>query len=408
MKFAHLADVHIGAWRDPRMASLPEQAFEEAFSIALAEKVDFILIAGDLFNTALPGIERLRAAVKTLQAAKAAGVAVYLIPGSHDFSPSGKSMLHVLEEAGLLVDVFKGEVVDGRLRLELTVDPKTGCALTGILGRKGMLDREHYDSLDIEELRARLSEHKDRVFLFHTALEELRPKELEAMEASPVSMLPLGFDYYAGGHVHIVRARSLEGYHEVVYPGPVFPASFSELEGLGGGNMVIVENNTPRDVPIRLKPVVALRLDVEGLSPAQATEKASSELRKATLEDAIVLLRLHGTLSEGSSADIDFRSLFSAAYASGAYFVMRNTVAVRSVALEDESFADRSATSIEEELIKESVGRVGNPFGDREAEVARSLLRSLSAEKAEGETNTVYEERVVEEAKRLLGLEDGR
>jgi len=30
MLFAHLADVHIGAWRDPRMKELPIQAFERA------------------------------------------------------------------------------------------------------------------------------------------------------------------------------------------------------------------------------------------------------------------------------------------------------------------------------------------------------------------------------------------
>ena len=34
-------------------------------------------------------------------------IEVYVIPGSHDFSPSGKTMLDVLENSGLVINVNK-------------------------------------------------------------------------------------------------------------------------------------------------------------------------------------------------------------------------------------------------------------------------------------------------------------
>jgi len=67
----------------------------------LKKKVDFILIAGDLFNTSLPGIDKLKLAVQKLKQLKDNNIPVYIIAGSHDFSPSGKTMLDVLENAGL-------------------------------------------------------------------------------------------------------------------------------------------------------------------------------------------------------------------------------------------------------------------------------------------------------------------
>lgn len=400
MKFAHLADVHIGAWRDQKMASLPDLAFQEAISAALAEQVDFILIAGDLFHTALPGIDHLRHAVKVLQIAKQQDVPVYVIPGSHDFSPSGKSMLHVLEEAGLLIDVFKGEVVDGKLRLHPVIDEQTGCLLTGILGKRGMLDRQQYEDLDKEWLKEKMKGAEKKVFLFHTSIAELKPKELSSMQSSSVSMLPEGFGYYAGGHVHIVGETKYNGGAPVVYPGPVFPDSFAELEKLGTGNMVIVEDFVPRNVPIRIKEVVSLSLRVDNQAPAWVSEELVKLVEKEEVNDAIVLLRVQGSLVGGGIADIDFRQVFSRLYAKGVFFVMRSTSMLSGESTEEE-FEQIPANQIEENLIGEFSGKIAHPFKDEKA-VMKSLLQVLSQEKAEGETNSVYEERILEAGRKVL------
>ena len=117
MKFAHMADCHIGSWRDPKLKDTSTLAFNKAADKCIAEAVDFILISGDLFNTSFPRLDNLKTAVNALKKLKDRDIPVYIIPGSHDYSPSGKTMLDVLEEAGLFINVVKGEEINGKLKL---------------------------------------------------------------------------------------------------------------------------------------------------------------------------------------------------------------------------------------------------------------------------------------------------
>lgn len=399
MKFAHLADVHIGAWRHPKLSDLPDKLFDDAMKLSLERGVDFILIAGDLFDSALPGIDHLRSAVRTLQRAKMAGTPVYCIPGSHDFSPSGKSMLRVLEEAGLLIDVFKGEVIDDKLKLQITNDPKTGAKITGVLGRKGSLEKHHYEDLDRQWLESQADEKS--IFMFHTSITELKPKELSQMSSSPVSMLPKGFSYYAGGHVHITEDISLDGYAQVVYPGPVFPASFSELEKLGCGSFVIVDQGKIERVKLPSYEVQSVLVHMQG-TPEEFTQKIIDQL--AQIQDKIVLLRISGRVLGGSIIDIDFARINQAAQQ--AYVLLRNTAGLQSEIGADAKSVEGSTAEIEERVLTERAGGSHNPFDQKEILIMQQLLQTLSSEKVEGETNTSYDERVVSESLKVMGLDE--
>ena len=141
MRFAHIADCHIGSWREPKLNNISTDAFIKAIDISKEKDVDFIIIAGDLFNTPLPAIDKLKTVVQKLRELKEKNIPVYGIPGSHDFSPSGKTMIDVLESAGLFTNVCKGSINEnGKLTLKYTQDPKTKILLTGIIGKKGMKD----------------------------------------------------------------------------------------------------------------------------------------------------------------------------------------------------------------------------------------------------------------------------
>src|SRR3989344_4413275 len=118
MKFAHLSDCHIGGWREPELKELNMQAFKRSIDICVEKNVGFVIISGDLFNTSLPQIDTVSEAAHALNKLKENDIDVYIIPGSHDFSPSGKTMLDVLEKAGLCHNVYKFK--DGKL--EFTVD----------------------------------------------------------------------------------------------------------------------------------------------------------------------------------------------------------------------------------------------------------------------------------------------
>jgi DNA repair protein SbcD/Mre11 len=90
LRIIHTADVHLGARHDDlgeQAAAQRERqfaAFKAAIDLALAEKVDLFLIAGDLFDSNVQprrSVERVAAELKRLAEARIRSV---IIPGTHD------------------------------------------------------------------------------------------------------------------------------------------------------------------------------------------------------------------------------------------------------------------------------------------------------------------------------------
>jgi len=90
LRIIHTADVHLGARHD----DLGEQAaahrgrqaaaFTAAVDLALAEKVDLFLVAGDLFDSNVQprrSVEFVAAQLKRLATARIRSV---IVPGTHD------------------------------------------------------------------------------------------------------------------------------------------------------------------------------------------------------------------------------------------------------------------------------------------------------------------------------------
>ena len=155
---------------------------------------------------------------------------------------------------------MKGKIVDDKLKLEFTKDEKTGVKITGIIGRRGTLEKKYYENL----MKENLEEEKGfKIFMFHTSIDELKPEHLKEMASSPASFLPKNFDYYAGGHVHIVKKRSIENYKNLVYPGPVFPANFSEMEKLGVGGFYVYDNGEIKRKEITIKETISKKINVD-------------------------------------------------------------------------------------------------------------------------------------------------
>ncbi|MBU0666663.1 MAG: exonuclease SbcCD subunit D [Nanoarchaeota archaeon] len=403
MKFAHMADCHIGSWRDPKLKELSILAFERAVDICIEKKVDFILICGDLFNTSLPGIDFLKRTTKKLKELERKEITVYVIPGSHDFSPSGKTILDVLEEAELLINVVKGSVKDDILKLKFTINKKTGTKITGLLGRRGLLERSYYEKLDKKSLE---EEPGSKIFMFHTALSELKPIELEKMDSAPISFLPKGFEYYAGGHVHIVRDETLEGYKKVVYPGPLFPANFSELEKLKQGGFYIYNHGKLEFMPINVKNVFLLQVDAHRKTPQEVFEEIVDVIKNHELNNTIVLLRIFGKLKSGKPSDVDFKKIFTMIYGKAAFFVMKNTSKLISEEFEEIKITASSVEEIENEIIKENLGQINTSFSKNEEVVAKKFLEILTTEKKEGEKVYEFNKRIKDELDNILNLNE--
>src|SRR3989338_3944965 len=264
MKFAHIADCHIGGWRDPNLKELSIKAFEKAVEICINEYVGFVLIAGDLFNTSLPSIDLIKRTAEILNRLKEEDIEVYIIPGSHDFSPSGKTMIDVFENAGLVVNVMK--IKDNKL--EFTTD-KTGVKITGLVGLRSSLDKYYYQNLDFSNIE---NESGFKIFMLHNTIDELKPKDMEKVDGMSLSLLPKNFNYYAAGHIHFIKeSEFLNG--KLVYPGPLFPNNFKELEELRHGGFYIYDNEKLNFIPIKLKDVICVNIDANNNSSRQVEDE---------------------------------------------------------------------------------------------------------------------------------------
>lgn len=400
MKFAHIADCHVGGWRDPKLKDLSTRAFVRAVDLCIEKNVDFIVIAGDLFNTSLPPIDSLKQVVLKLNELRENNIPVYIVPGSHDFSPSGKTMLDVLENAALFVNVARGREIDGKLRLDFTVDEKTGTKITGMLGKKGGLEKGYYENLLREELE---KEEGYKIFLFHTALTELKPKDLEKIDSSPISLLPRNFNYYAGGHPHFVFSRKLPEYGTVSYPGPLFPNNFRELEKLKNGGFYIIEDDSVSFEPVNILNVHSIKIDCNNKMPEEIETEIFNEIKNKEFNNTIVTIRVEGTLKEGKPSDINFKEIFQKLYDKSAYFVMKNTNKLTTREFEEIKIKASSVEDIESGIIRENLGQIKIKTENEEA-LIKSLMEILGKERLEGERIADFEKRVKDDVSRILDL----
>lgn len=400
-----MSDCHVGSWRDYRMRELNLRAFSTTIDTCIKNNVDFILISGDLFNTAFPGVDVLKEVVLKLKQIYDRNIPVYIIQGSHDYSPTGKTILDVLENAGLCINVAKGEVIEGKLKLNFTVDKKTGAKITGLIGRKGTLEKNYYEQLMKENLE---SEDGFKIFMFHSAITEYKPNDLAEIDSLELSFLPKSFSYYAGGHMHTVFENFENDYGLIVYPGPLFPNNIKELEKLNNGGFHIVnyENKKleTKHIPIELCKVSSFQIDCNNKSPEEISEETKANLSSQNFNNTIVILRFFGTLKTGGSVDIRYNDIIKLCYDNGALIVMKHTLGLSCAELEQISTMALSLEEIENSVINEHSGQIMMTDYDKEKEIrlAHALLETLNLEKEEGETNADFEKRIINETRMLL------
>lgn len=356
-KFAHITDCHLGSWRNPKLRDLNLQAFEKSISISIKEQVDFILITGDFFDVNIPQLAPVKRAVEVLKQARDSGIAVYMIYGSHDFNTANISMIDILHSAELFIKPTEFQTNTNSVMLKFFVDKKTGAKITGISGRKVGLDREIYEKLDKKNLEM---EDGFKIFLLHKGIQEILPLDLNFRDSLPISLVPKGFDYYGGGHIHKRVEKKIDE-SVIVYPGPLFGSSFQDLEetakGEKRGFYIISFDKKIIDCRFIEINVVDIFYN-EIVSSKWNSEKLEDEITKKIscmeVKNKIVLIKVKGKLL-GKRSNIDFGKFSLDISNKGALMSFINTNNLSTDETKDIVVHSDNKFDIEREIFHESI-----------------------------------------------------
>ncbi len=285
MRFLHTSDWHLGrSFHGVGMLDAQRCFIDQLVDTVRNSAVDVVLVAGDVYDRALPGVDVVRLLNEALVRLRAAGASVVISSGNHDSAVrlgfgagimelggvhlrTGLSELDrpvVFHEDGFEVAVYGIPYLEPRLcAQELETEPHHADVTRSAVGRIR------------EELSAR---RRDRpatavhsVVMAHTfASGGITSDSERDLSVGGVGAVPLdlfdGFNYTALGHLHGQQRLS----DSVRYSGSPLPYSFSEARQTKGGYLLDVDQS-----------------GVTSLEPVTWAATKSLAVLKGTLEDLL-------------------------------------------------------------------------------------------------------------------------
>ena len=237
MKFAHIADLHIGK-RVHDFSMLEDQRYilEEMLRIFDEKKVDGVLIAGDVYDKTVPSAEAVQVFDDFITKLAKMEMPIYMISGNHDSAERLAFGAQLFENDGVYISpVYEGEVkkvevedVYGTVNIWLLpfLKPAT---VRHALQRE---DINTYEEGVVAALQGCEIDTEQRNILvahqFVTGADRSDSEETSVGGLDNVSAEVFeDFDYVALGHIH--RAQKM-GRETLRYSGTPLKYSFSEAD----------------------------------------------------------------------------------------------------------------------------------------------------------------------------------
>src|SRR5215210_5571916 len=296
-RLLHMADVHLGARHHdlgPAAAAQRERqfaAFRAAVGLALQEKVDVVLIAGDLFDSNTQPRRSVERAAAELGRLVQRNVPVVLIPGTHDCYDAS-SIYRVFDLAAMA-----GAAADGDQLVVLT-DTRRQVTFPAldltVHGRVSSTKRAADSPLAGFSARAEASgEGLERarwhVGMIHGALRIPGVIEREDVLFTEQEIASSGLDYVALGHWHSFREGRANG-TAWAYAGAPEPVA---LDQDGAGQVLLVtlaEDGGKSAVTIEPRPVGRSRVQRLEIDAAEMPTQAGLIRRLGELSDPDLVL----------------------------------------------------------------------------------------------------------------------
>ncbi|MCR5031851.1 MAG: exonuclease SbcCD subunit D [Lachnospiraceae bacterium] len=268
MRFLHIADLHLGK-QLMGYSLLEDQAYilKEILEIAGKEEAEGILIAGDIYDKAVPPAEAVALLDTFLTQLTKENRKVFLISGNHDNAQRVSFGRSVMQKAEVYISpVFSGLpekiVMEDRWgKLNVFLMPYIRPAMV-----RAAYDREDVHSYEdafrlvLEHMKTegQLLPGERNVLLAHQFLTGAEPSESEEFTVGGLENISAAlledFDYVALGHIH--RAQKV-GRESVRYSGTPLKYSFSEVNHKK--SVTIVEVEEKGNVRVQTRDLIPLR-----------------------------------------------------------------------------------------------------------------------------------------------------
>jgi DNA repair exonuclease SbcCD nuclease subunit len=271
MKFIHAADVHldspmrgledyVGAPIE-RLRLATRRAMDNVVQLCLDEQADFLLIAGDLFDTACRDFNSALSAANQMQKLNRAGIPVYLILGNHDSR----------DEMARQVPWPDNVTLFDHKRPQTVHHPGLPVAIHGMSYPR----REVTENL-VPDYPARVPD-RFNIGVLHTNVGG-NPNHDAYAPTSVEELVLKGYDYWALGHVH-----DFDLLHErphIVYAGTTQGRHAKEL-GIKGCLVVTVTENEVTSLEFRETDVMRWYRETIVLEPDDDEEALVDRTRQA-------------------------------------------------------------------------------------------------------------------------------
>lgn len=268
MKLLHTGDLHIGK-KIFELSMLEEQKnmLQQIYEIAKDEKVDAVLIAGDVYDRSVPSTEAVELLDEFLTTLIQAKVPVILISGNHDSPERVGFADKILEKQGLYIaSAYEGELK----KVALQDDYGEVCIICLPFIKPAVVEGRNCAEAVAHILEKEALDFKSgkrycllaHYFVTGTNGEIPQLSESETMiDVGGIDNVPAqlfaGFDYVALGHIH--RYQQI-GEGQIFYSGTPLKYSFSEVYGEKSVNIVELKEKGQVEVRRRfLKPLHEMR-----------------------------------------------------------------------------------------------------------------------------------------------------
>ena len=296
-RFIHCSDLHIDSPFKGLASQVPAlterlrestfRAFYNILKLAVEEKVDAVLIAGDIFDGTDRSLQAQLKFRRGLLELSEKGIPSFIVHGNHDPSNSWSHTLDWPEST----TIFPGNRV---ARFPVTQDGKTLAWVYGI----SYPQREVNENLALKFKKDQ--DHGFAVGLLHANVGQ-QPGHDNYAPCSLQDLISSDFDYWALGHIHEFKVLR-ENNPCVVYSGNTQARHLNET-GPKGCCLVTLNSGAPANIRFLPTDVVSYRsakVDVSGTSSInevlQALQSQVEELTKesSTHEGLVIRLVLTG------------------------------------------------------------------------------------------------------------------